>query len=336
VLTPLAIRLAERTGFYDRPGAGYKQHGRVTPYLGGLALVGAFLIGSLTWPSVVEHLWPVLLGAVVLWALGTVDDRITVRPLLRVVAEVALATLLFVADRGWGVTGSGAVDLTLTVLWVVAVVNAFNLMDNMDGASATVGLVAAFGIGVAATVGGDYGLAVGAFSLGGACAGFLCFNLAGPARVFLGDGGSMPLGFLVAGMTMSVAWHGRVGWAAIVCGGLLVGLPALDTFLVIVSRRRRGVSFLEGGRDHLTHRLAARLGTPRRVALVLGAGQAVSTAAAVATGSVGRLPVLGAGVCYLLLAAAVVARLETASWRVSDDTATASDNGRTLSALASS
>jgi UDP-GlcNAc:undecaprenyl-phosphate GlcNAc-1-phosphate transferase len=334
VLTPLAIRLAERTGFHDRPDSGYKKHGRATPYLGGVALIGAFLLASVVWPSVIERVWPIMAGAVAMWMLGTTDDRITVRPALRVIAEVALGVMLYGLDRGWSVSGSGVVDLLLTVVWVVAVVNAVNLMDNMDGASSTVGLLAALGIGAAALVGNDEAMAVAAFALAGACAGFLRFNLAGPARIFLGDGGSMPLGFLIAAMTMSVHWPADVGWAAVPGGALLVGLPVLDTALVIVSRRRRGVSFLTGGRDHLTHRLAGRLGSPRRVAAILALGQAGLAAAAVAAGASGRSPLLVTGGVCLLAAAAAVLVLESEDWRTDTPRAVAADS-RSVSAVAS-
>ncbi len=94
---------------------------------------------------------------------------------------------------------------------------------------------------------GDAWLAVGAASLGGACLGFLPRNLSFPARIFLGDGGSMPMGFAVAVLVMVAASTSAVAWRSLLVALLLVGIPALDTSLVIVSRRRRGVSILKGG-----------------------------------------------------------------------------------------
>ena len=167
------------------------------------------------------------------------------------------------------------------MVWVAGVTNALNLMDNMDGACATVAAAAGVGIGTLAALRGDTGLAALSFGLSGACAGFLPWNLAGPAKVFLGDGGSMVLGFLVAALAMAVTRHAGAGGTGVLVGAMLVGLPILDVALVSVSRVRRGVSLVTGGRDHLTHRLVGGLGSPRRVALALALGEAVLGAAAV-------------------------------------------------------
>ncbi len=148
--------------------------------------------------------------------------------------------------------------------------NAFNLMDNLDGATGTVTAVAASGIGALAATGSAWALGAMALALAGACAGFLPYNLAKPARIFLGDGGSMPIGLIISALIMAMTPVGELGEVMVPIAVVLVGLPALDTALVIVSRRRRGVSVFSGGRDHLTHRLLAKLGTPRRVALVSG------------------------------------------------------------------
>src|SRR4029077_19483517 len=111
--------------------------------------------------------------------------------------------------------------------------------------------------------------------------GFLPRNISVPARIFLGDGGSMPMGFAVAVLVMVAAGTSTVAWRSLLVALLLIGIPALDTSLVIISRRRRGVSVLSGGRDHLTHRAHAHLRSPRAVALALGAVQAALSVVAV-------------------------------------------------------
>jgi UDP-GlcNAc:undecaprenyl-phosphate GlcNAc-1-phosphate transferase len=112
------------------------------------------------------------------------------------------------------------------------------------------------------------------FGIGGACVAFLRFNLARPARIFLGDGGSMPLGLLVAYACMHAALSGDGRLTAVLTAALLVAPGVLDTTLVVVSRLRAGRPVLSGGRDHLTHRLASRLGSPERVAAAVALGQA--------------------------------------------------------------
>jgi UDP-GlcNAc:undecaprenyl-phosphate GlcNAc-1-phosphate transferase len=154
-------------------------------------------------------------------------------------------------------------------------VTAFNLMDNLDGATGTVSGVSAAGIGALALSFNAYAVAAAAFALAGACAGYLRFNLARPrARIFLGDGGSMPLGLLLAGLSIAALKPAHIHGSALFAGAMLVGLPIVDVALVSISRWRRGVTLTTGGRDHLTHRILPRAGSPRRVAAVLALLQA--------------------------------------------------------------
>ena len=274
LFTPVAIWLARRTGFLDHP-KGYKGHARATPYLGGLAMgVGIALPGIALGGAAVDYS-TIALCAVALWLVGTVDDRIDLGPLARVIVEIAAAVVLWVSHLGWNFGGAPAADLAFTIFWVVGLVNAYNLMDNMDGSAGAVGAVSAAGLGLIAVIGGSAELAALSIAVAGACAGFLCFNLASPSRIFLGDGGSMPLGFLIAAVAMSVPLGGDLGVLAVIALAPVAGLPILDTCLVVFSRRRQGVSLLSGGRDHLTHRLRQVLPSARTVALALAAAQAV-------------------------------------------------------------
>jgi UDP-GlcNAc:undecaprenyl-phosphate/decaprenyl-phosphate GlcNAc-1-phosphate transferase len=308
--TPYAISLADRLQFYDKP-VGYKGHARPTPYLGGAALMSGFVLAMLLAAGDWRKTMPLVGGVALLWAVGTIDDRRTVSPVIRVVIEVALAAMIWASGLGWNLHLGGAVDLTLTCLWVLAVVNAFNLFDNMDGAASTMALVVSAGAALIGIVRGDVWLAVGAVSLGGACLGFLPRNLSVPARIFLGDGGSMPLGFATAVLVMAAASTSTVAWQSLLVALLLVGIPALDTSLVIVSRRRRGVSVLTGGRDHLTHRTRRFLPSARAVALSLGAIQAVVSVVAVLAIEGGTSFLVISAILYLLAAAGAIVLLET-------------------------
>ena len=309
--TPLAIRIAARLDFYDKPG-GYRGHAQPTPYLGGAAVVSGFVVVVLLLTREPSQTLPVLGGVIVLWAVGTIDDRRTVPPLQRVVVEVSLAAMLWAFGLGWSLGLGGPVDLLATVVWIVAVVNAFNLFDNMDGASSTMALVVAGAIAVLGAVQSDVWLAVTAAALCGACLGFLPHNLSRPsARIFLGDGGSMPIGFAVAALVMIGASAAAAQWQALVMGLLLVGVPALDTCLVVVSRRRRGISILTGGRDHLTHRTRARMRTAHGVAAALGSAQALLSALALVAVTGGSSLLVPAVLLYLVLLATVIVVLDS-------------------------
>jgi len=310
VLTPYVIALAERFAFYDAP-VGYKGHLQPTPYLGGAAVMAGFAVAVLAVAGDLGKTAPLLLGAALLWLIGTVDDRRPLSPALRVVIELALGVVVYRAGLGWDLHGGGALDLALTCLWVLAVVNAFNLFDNMDGAAASMALAVSAGAALIGIVRGEVWLASGAAALCGACVGFLPRNLSRPARIFLGDGGSMPVGFAVAVFVMVAAGTASVAWRSLLVALLLVAVPALDTALVIVSRRRRGVSVLAGGRDHLTHRVRRHLSSAQAVALALGLTQTVLCVLAVlASRSGSSLLVISAGL-YVLIAGCAIVALET-------------------------
>ena len=297
-----------RTGFLDRP-QGYKGHALPTPYLGGAALAGGVVAATMASGAASNN--GVLLGcALLLWALGTLDDRRNLSPVTRVVAEAGVGLVLWGTGHGWDVLGSAPADAALTVLWIVGIVNAFNLMDNMNGAAATCAAVSAAGAAGLALLGGHVALAALCATIAGASVGFLPHNLARPSAIFMGDGGSMLLGALVAGIVMSAASAGNANALALVPGGLVVGLAIFDTTLVSISRRRGGRPLLSGGRDHLTHRLALRLGSTRRVPVALAVGQAVLCTAALGAVYGGTIWIITSGSAAVCIAVAAGIYLE--------------------------
>jgi UDP-GlcNAc:undecaprenyl-phosphate GlcNAc-1-phosphate transferase len=319
VTVPAAITLAGRTGFLDAP-VGYKAHGSPTPYLGGAAVLVAAALPILLFGDDLVHYWPLLLGTVGLAVVGTVDDRVNLSPYLRVGTEILAAWLLWTQGLGWSFLDSGLADFLLTAFWVTGLVNAFNLMDNLDGAASSVAAVSSVCVVVLALIGGDLALALIATALCGALVGFLRFNLARPARIFLGDGGSMGIGFLLAGGLISAPMGELSGWPALVAAAVAVGLPAFDTTMVVLSRRRRGAPIFSGARDHTTHRLLAFLKTPRAVAFALAAMQAVLCGLAIEATRLGSDAALALACVVALLGMAMVVTVDGLRWSpVSDD-----------------
>lgn len=313
LLTPPALALACRTSFYDHP-VGYKGHLRPTPYLGGTAVIAGMLISAALFASGAGAFLPIALGALALLGLGTIDDRVGLGPLLRLLIEVGAAVALFAAGVGWSIFSSDALNLIFSIVFLAGVVNAYNLMDNMDGAMGTVAASSGIVLGVLAAVEGNAELGALALALSGACAGFLRYNLASPARIFLGDGGSMPVGFVVAATIMAMPGGGHLSWALIPVTVVLVGLPALDTALVVVSRLRRDAGVFTGGRDHLTHRLLPKLGSARRVGLALAMAQtSLCGLGAILFGLDRSFAALGSTV-LIVLGIAVVGLLESPEW----------------------
>lgn len=319
ITTPLAIRAARRSGFLDAP-AGYKSHGTPTPYLGGLAVLVAALAAILLLETGSGRYWPLLAVTVGLCLVGTVDDKVNLHPLTRVAAELLAAWFLWHEDLGWTLLESDAANLALTALWVTAIVNALNLMDNLDGAASSVAAVSAAGIAVLAVIGHDVRLAVIAVALCGALCGFLRFNLARPARIFLGDGGSMAIGGLLAGALMIVPMGKLGGGSELVAAALVVGLPVFDTTLVVLSRRRRGAPVFSGATDHTTHRLLGALKSPRAVAAALAVAQAGLCGLAIEATRLGQTAAIALALFALVLGAAMIVAVDGPRWmQVSED-----------------
>jgi UDP-GlcNAc:undecaprenyl-phosphate GlcNAc-1-phosphate transferase len=295
VTTPVAIAVARRIAFYDHP-EGYKAHSAPIPYLGGAAVIFSFGVAVLVFADGHARFAPLLIGALGLWLVGTIDDRRTVRPVYRLLAAAIAGAFLWATGGGWEFLATDTANLAVTVLWVVGLVNALNLMDNMDGTAGAVAAASAIGVAALALAEGDSGLAAFALPLSGACLGFLKYNLASPARIFLGDGGSMPIGFLLAAATMAMSPEPRLDLRSLILAFLVVGLVIFDTVLVVISRHRRRVPIYKGARDHTTHRLVVTLGSARAVAVTLAVVQAglCALAVTVAAGEEGYAVFVGA------------------------------------------
>ena len=268
-LTPVAARIARRYDIQDRPAAN-KFHASPTPYLGGLAVLAAMLIGPMVVGGWRGQLVAVGGGAFAMFVLGLVDDVRTVGPGTKVMVETAAALGLWAAGVRGGLFGNVA-DLPFTILWVVAVTNALNLLDNMDGVLSGVAAISAFAFFLIAAFEGDYLVASLALAVAASSLGFLRYNFP-PARIFLGDAGSLTLGFLLAAIGLKLDLVGPSGIARSVIPVLILGVPLFDTCLVVVARVLGRRPILLGSLDHTSHRLAS-LGLPvgRVAATVYGA-----------------------------------------------------------------
>ncbi|MFD9359172.1 MraY family glycosyltransferase [Streptomyces sp. NPDC060031] len=255
LLTEPMRRFALRHGITDRPSAR-KAHTRPTPYLGGVAVAFATL-GVATAVALARGVFdPVLAvllgGAAIVCVLGLIDDLRQLGPKIRLCVEASAATLVVVVGGQPTVFG-GAVDVVLAALWIVFVTNAFNLLDNMDGAASSLCVVIGGFVCLTAPAGDPSGLGVVMAALAGACLGFL-FHNRHPARIFLGDAGSLFLGFTLASamMVCHVDTVGLSGPSSLLLATLV---PTLDTALVMLSRYRESRPLLQGGTDHTAHRL---------------------------------------------------------------------------------
>jgi len=307
-LTPAAIRLAGRFDLEDDPG-GWKTHPRPTPYLGGAVILAA--AGVAAWVADVDIPVPILLVTLGLMVVGLIDDVAQLHAWPRLIAELGAATVVVSAGLGWD-TGSAPFDAALTIVWILAVVNAVNLIDLMDGVAGSTLCATALGVAGLAAIRDETGLAIGALAVAGACFGFLRFNLADPARIFLGDGGSMPLGFLAA-VGVIAAVQGEPAGEAAPAACLLVGVPLFDAVYRTQLRIRNGVSLMTAGPDSLANLLLGRLGSPRRVSMVAAALQLAGGASAIAAIEVGQPQAVALGALALGTASVAAASVASAA-----------------------
>ncbi len=286
LFTPLVRRFALDRGWVDKPDNNRKLHKRPIPRVGGIPIFLAysvslsmlFLIGRSGSVRVNEHLtvgWGLLATAFIVFLVGLVDDLITLRPWHKIAAEIIAALLAYF----WGIHIHGFlwypvphyVQLPLTVAWLVGCTNAFNLIDGLDGLAAGVGLIATFATLFAGLLQGDAGLVIATAPLAGALLGFLIFNF-NPASIFLGDGGSLWVGFMLA--CYGVIWSEKsVTAASITAPMMALSIPLIDTALSIARRFLRRQPIFRADRGHIHHRLIDRGLSPRRAVLLLyGAG----------------------------------------------------------------
>jgi UDP-GlcNAc:undecaprenyl-phosphate GlcNAc-1-phosphate transferase len=258
VLTPMALRYAIRANVLDQPGQ-HKSHKAAVPYLGGLAIVVTFVIAVILM-SVLRpphtgrgELLGVLTIAVLLAAVGLIDDLRQVSPLWRLIAEVSAASIVWSLGNGTAVTTVETVDLILTVLWFVGVTNAFNLLDNMDGLAAGLAAISSMTVFAVAGTNGQFLVAGLAVALAGCTVGFLRLNFH-PARIYMGDSGSLFIGFLVAYLGIKLRFEGGRLVSALV-PIFACSAAVFDTSLVVISRIRAGRNPFQGGQDHVSHRL---------------------------------------------------------------------------------
>lgn len=269
LLSVLLRGFALRHGVIDGPAA-HKAHRTPTPYLGGVAIaVSALAGGCLLMPSWDRFTVALVVAGTGMALLGLLDDLLRLSATTRLLAESLAATAVVLCGEHITLLGN-PLDLLLTICWIVVLTNSYNLLDNMDGAAAVVAVGTACFLAVAAYLSGRNDLVVLLAALGAGCLGFLLHNWA-PARMFMGDAGSLFLGFLLCSCALQIgATAPPVERITVLL--LFTFVATADTCLVVISRRRAGRSVLVGGTDHASHRLH-RLGpsVPAVAALLLAA-----------------------------------------------------------------
>jgi UDP-N-acetylmuramyl pentapeptide phosphotransferase/UDP-N-acetylglucosamine-1-phosphate transferase len=284
LLTPLVERLAPALGMMDIPDSR-RVHGRPTPRTGGMAVFVGFHAGcaaSVLFPGPsfagdLDVSWWLrfLVVSAALLGLGLADDALPLRPVVKLGGQTAVAMLAYALDirfgTALGVPLPALVDLTLTLVWFLVFVNIFNLIDGMDGVATGLALVASLGIVLSLVFRGKTGDILPLLAFAGACLAFLRYNFH-PARIFLGDCGSMFLGLTLAAVALSTVSKSAV-LPSLLVPFMAAGVPLFDALLAVwrrgVRQRGRVSAIFEGDTDHLHHRLGRKGMSQRQVAVLL-------------------------------------------------------------------
>ncbi len=328
LLTCLLIRFARPLGLLDQPGKeGHKGHRVVVPNIGGIAIfwsvVGPILAVLLTiwfipmsyrhdlFPPVTEHIAglrrvsPQVLGLVIALAvvhvLGLIDDRHSLGPKLKLLVQLLVAAGLAIwcdmrvlwmlgeGESGWYTAGY-VISIALSITWLVVITNAFNFLDNMDGLSGGVAAIITAVYLASTLIGGQWFIAATAAMLLGGLIGFLCFNFP-PARIFMGDGGSLVVGLLAAVIAVQTTYYhtdvpvpGRY-WYGLLMPLLVMAIPLYDFTSVTLIRLLRGRSPFVGDHNHFSHRLVRKGLTRGRAVVVIWLCTAATAMGGIVLGS---------------------------------------------------
>lgn len=266
--TPLARRLAFVLGMLDQPSAR-KVHASPVPLLGGVAIYFAFIGALLLFSDTfyINQAVGILLGATWVSFLGIWDDWRTLRPAIKLGGQALGIVILYVTGVQVEFLRNPVLNAFVTAAWMVGITNAVNFLDNMDGLSGGMAAIAAGWFLVLSLANGQFLVAPFAAALCGAALGFLVYNF-NPALIFMGDAGSLFLGFMLAAVGLKLRFPGHPDTITWMIPVLVLGIPVLDMTLVTVSRLRRHVNpWTTAGKDHLSHRLV-RLGLSQRAAVL--------------------------------------------------------------------
>jgi UDP-GlcNAc:undecaprenyl-phosphate GlcNAc-1-phosphate transferase len=267
--TPAARWLAPRAGFIDHPEAR-RIHKRPVPRLGGVAIYVTVIVVILfiREEGNVNELGAILVGATGMSFMGLVDDRWGLRWMVKLLAQILAALLLYANGIYVGIFNHPILDLFSTVAWVFYVTNAINYIDNMDGLSSGISAIAAIFFALMCAFSGQHLVGVLSVAVLAACLGFLFYNL-NPANIFMGDSGSQFLGFTLAAIGIKLRFPDNSDFVTWMVPVLVMGFPIFDVMLVTLSRLRRRISPATAGLDHTSHRLVRAGMTQREAVLTL-------------------------------------------------------------------
>ncbi len=263
--TPPVKNIAHKIGAIDVPKDARRVHKKPIPRLGGLAIFAGFLVSALFFVELDKQTIGFLIGSLIIVAIGIVDDVKQLRASVKLVAQILAACIAVFSDiriiafsvpyviNEAGILPLGSLSIPITILWIVGVTNAVNLIDGLDGLAVGVSSIATFSLFFIAILAGEPTVALLTAALAGACLGFLPYNF-NPAKIFMGDTGSTFLGYTLSIICIQGLFKGYAIISFII-PFLILGLPIFDTASAIFRRIKNKQPIMSPDRGHLHHRL---------------------------------------------------------------------------------
>lgn len=277
VFTPVAIKIAHKIGAIDIPKDERRVHSTPIPRFGGIAIYLGTVAGILAFVPIDKRVVGLLTAGTIIFLLGIVDDLKCISARVKLGFQIICAAILFVF--GVKITFIGIpfihgyyyfpwiVSLLITILWIVGITNTINLIDGLDGLAAGIAFIASLSLAYTAYINYRPDVALVTLALAGGALGFLPFNF-NPAKIFMGDGGSLFLGMMLAGLSVMGPMKGATAIATVV-PLLALGLPIYDTLFAIFRRLINNRPIMEPDKGHLHHRILAKGMSQKRTVIIL-------------------------------------------------------------------
>ncbi|TDM12611.1 glycosyltransferase family 4 protein [Macrococcus lamae] len=259
IITPLIIRISPALGALDKPNIR-KVHTVPVSMLGGVVLLISFLIGLVIGHPVEREFIPIVIGAILINLLGIIDDLYDLRPIVKLIGQIAISSIvvyhgitldLITLPFGF-IIEFGILSIPVTIIWIVAVTNAINLIDGLDGLAAGVSLIALCTIGFISILQQNIFIMMICSVLIGSLIGFIRYNFY-PAKIFLGDNGALMLGYIIG--VLSLLGFKNITLISLFFPIIILAVPFIDMLVAMIRRYRQGKPIMQADKSHLHHKL---------------------------------------------------------------------------------
>lgn len=273
IITPIIIKVSFKFNLVDRPNYR-KVHTKPVSVMGGTVILLSFLIGLCLGHPIERAVKPLVIGLIIMYFVGIIDDIYDLKPILKLIGQIIAASVVvfygitidFISFPIGPTIHFGILSIPITIIWIVAITNAINLIDGLDGLASGVSVIGLTTIGFIAILQGNVFIIMICSLLIGALLGFLFFNFH-PATIFLGDSGALMIGFIIG--FLSLLGFKNITFISLFFPIVILAVPFIDTLFAMIRRVRNGQHIMQADKSHLHHKLLALGYTHRQTVLLI-------------------------------------------------------------------